>query len=182
VFTFSWCTMSLRVGDRAARRSCLPSGGGGRQAGTAVLLLLVWQCEFTTGQVRSASECVRRSHCAARHTPTQSVLVWLSGRLSSHRRHTRYDKTVLSVSFLVCRCELDDCSERVQTSNFLSATVLSCRESSSHRQSGHDTDKTVLSCLEWWSELAFTFLTCPSICACMHAEAFSDPLAAEFSR
>ena len=48
----------------------------------------------------------------------------LSGRLSSHR-HTRRDKTVLSGS---CRCELDDCSGRVQTSDFLSATVLSCRE------------------------------------------------------
>jgi len=45
----------------------------------------------------------------------------------------RYDKTFLS-----------DCSERVQTSDFLSVgDSLSCRESSSHR--GRDTDKTVLS-------------------------------------
>ena len=40
----------------------------------------------------------------------------------------RHDTTVLSVSLLVCRCELDDCSERAQTLYFLSATVLSCRE------------------------------------------------------
>ena len=64
----------------------------------------------------------------------------------------RHDKTVLSVSRLVFRRELDDCSERVHTSNFLSATVLSCRESNSHRQS--ETDKTVLSCLAWRCELA----------------------------
>jgi len=36
------------------------------------------------------------------------------------------------------------------------ATVLSCRESSSHRRSGRDTDKTVLSCLAWKCELALT--------------------------
>jgi len=53
-------------------------------------------------------------------------------------------KTVLSVSCLTCRCEFGDWSERVQTSNFLSATVFSCRESNS---SERDTDKTVLSCL-----------------------------------
>ena len=75
MFTFSCRTTSLRVSDRAARRSCLPGlrcGGGGRQAGAAVLSCLVWRCEMTAGQVRSASECVRRSHCAAGHTPTQT--------------------------------------------------------------------------------------------------------------
>jgi len=41
---------------------------------------------------------------------------------------------------------MDDCSERVQTSHFLPAIVLSCRESNSHHRSGSDTDKTVLSC------------------------------------
>ena len=63
----------------------------------------------------------------------------------------RHDKTVLSAS-----CELDDCSERVQTSNFLSTTVLCCRESNSHRRSGRDTDKTVWSCLAWRCELIVT--------------------------
>jgi len=104
-------TTSLRVGGRAARRSCLlcrRRGGGGRLAGAgraAVLSCLVRRCELTTGQVRSASECVRWSHCAAQHTPTQNALVRRSGRLSSHR-HTRQDKTVLSVSCLAWRCEL----------------------------------------------------------------------------
>ena len=94
--------------------------------------------------------------CAARHTPTLNALVGRSGRLSSHRR-TRYDKTVLFMScLLVCRCELGDCSECVQTSNFLSVTVLSCRECNSHSRSGRDTDKTVLSCLAWRCELALT--------------------------
>jgi len=72
---FAWRTTSMRVGGRAARRSCLPGmrrGGGGRQADATVLSCLVWRCELTTGQVRSASECVQRSHCAARHTPLQT--------------------------------------------------------------------------------------------------------------
>ena len=45
-----------------------------RQAGAAAAVLsrLVWLCELTAGRVRSASECVQRSHCAARHTPTQT--------------------------------------------------------------------------------------------------------------
>jgi len=57
---------------------------------------------------------------------------------------------------MVCSCELDDCCERVQTSNFLSATVFSCWESNSRFRSGRDADKTVLSCLTWLCELAFT--------------------------
>jgi len=52
------------------------------------------------------------------------------------------------------------CSERVQTSNFLSATVSSCRESNSHRRNGRYTDKTVLSCLAWRCESALTGSTC----------------------
>ena len=36
---------------------------------------------------------------------SRNAPVWRSGRLSSHR-HTRHDKTVLSVSCLACRCEL----------------------------------------------------------------------------
>ena len=58
------------------------------------------------------------------------------------------DKTVLSVSCLVCQCEMDDCAKRVQTSSFLSATVFSRRESNSHRRSRHHT------CLAWRCELA----------------------------
>jgi len=74
----------------------------------------------------------------------------------------RHDKTVLSVSLLVCRCELDDCCERAQTLYFLSATVLSCREYNSHRRNGRDTDNTILltslsrSRVEWRCELALT--------------------------
>jgi len=77
VFTFSWRrpTTSLRVSGQAARCSCLPGlrrGGGGRLAGAMVLSCLVWRCKLTTGQVCSASECVRRSHCATGRTPTQT--------------------------------------------------------------------------------------------------------------
>ena len=68
----------------------------------------------------------------------------------------RHNKTVLSLSCLMCRCKLDECAKRVQSSSFLSATVLSCREYNSHRRTGRDTDKTVLSCLAWRCELAMT--------------------------
>ena len=46
---FAWRTVSLRVGGRAARRSCLPGlrRGGGRQAGATVLSCLVWRCELS---------------------------------------------------------------------------------------------------------------------------------------
>ena len=92
MFTFSWRITWLRAGGPAARRSCLAGlrRGGGRQAGAAVLSCLVW-----------------RSHCAAGCTPTHAerALVGRSGRLNSHR-HTRHDKTVLSVSCLAWYYEL----------------------------------------------------------------------------
>ena len=94
--------------------------------------------------------------CAARHTPTLHALVGAVGPTQFAPPHqTRQDGPVCIVSG-VPRCELDDCSERVQISNFLSATVLSCRESNSHRRSGCSTDKTVLSRLAWRCELALT--------------------------
>jgi len=46
---FAWRTTSLRVGGRAASRSCRPDlrrGGGGRQAGATVLSCLVWRYEL----------------------------------------------------------------------------------------------------------------------------------------
>ena len=75
---FAWRTKSQRVGGRAARLNCLPAlrRGGGWQAGATVLsCVAVWI--GSARQVRSASEYVRRSHCAAQHTPTQT----------SHRTH-----------------------------------------------------------------------------------------------
>jgi len=82
---FSWRTASLRVGGRAARHSCLPGlrRGGGRQAGGAVLSCLVWRCELIAGKVRSASECVRRSHCAAQHALTRHRTHLSDGRADS---------------------------------------------------------------------------------------------------
>ena len=90
--------------------------------------------------------------CTTHHCATRSVMP----HQTRHRQDTRHDKTVLSVSCLVCRCEFGDCSERVQTPYFLSATVLSCRESNSHRRSRRDKEKTILSCLSRRFELALT--------------------------
>jgi len=94
---------------RINKNSTQSHGGGGRLAGAAVLSCLVWWCELTSGQVRFASECVQRSHYAARHTLIQTRhRTHLSGRLNSHH-HTRHDKTVQSVSCLAWWCELDNC-------------------------------------------------------------------------
>ena len=92
-------------------------------------------CLCRIGRCELSAFCVGvRPAVALRHPThsdtdrTQNAPVRRSGRLSSHR-HTRHDKTVLSVSCLAWRFEL-------QTSNFPSATVLSCRESNSHHVSG----------------------------------------------
>jgi len=98
---------------------------------------------------------VRPPDALRRRSDTERTCLPVAGRLSSHR-HTRYDKTVVSVSCLAWRCELDNCYWRVLTSNFLSATVLSCRESSSHRRGRQDADRTVLSGLVWQCELGIS--------------------------
>jgi len=67
-------------------------------------------------------------------------------------------------------CEVSNCCQRVQTSNFLSATVLSCRESNSHRRSGRGTDKTVLSCLAFRCGLALNEEKCEHITGHRQAE------------
>ena len=83
---------------------------------------------------RSASGGRIDSTCAARHTPTLNAVV--------------------------CRCELDDCSERVQTSNFLSATVLSSPKRTRHRQ-----DSFVVSGVAVWINFKAVHLVCPSATA-----------------
>ena len=91
----------------AARRSCCLPGlrrGGGRLAGAAVLFCLVWRCELTAGQVRSASECVRRSHCAApdtlRHRPDteRTCLVAVEPTQFTALHQTRQNSPVWVVS------------------------------------------------------------------------------------
>ena len=107
-------------------------------------------------------------------TPTRRIDAYRQKRPASvvpnSHRHTRHDKMILSVSCLVCRCELDDRSERVRTSNFLSATVLSCPETNSHRRSGRDADKTVLLCLAW----LYKYGSMGSMCAHTHSERHLD--------
>ena len=72
---------------------------------------------------------------------------------SSQADIIRTDKTVQSVLCLAWCCEVDSCHQRVQTSYFLSATVLSRQKSSSHRRDKHDTDSIVLSGQAWLCEL-----------------------------
>ena len=98
---------------------------------------------------RSASGGRTDSACAARHTPTLNALVGPTQFTPPHQ--TRQDGPVCvesGVSVGIRRL-LWTCSD-------FSATVLSCRESCSHRRSGRDTDKTALSCLAWRCELAFS--------------------------
>jgi len=73
---------------------------------------LAWRCESSRPDRPSSAFCVGVRPAVAPRRPThsdtdqtQNAPVWRSGRLSSHR-HTRHDKTVLSVSCLAWRCEL----------------------------------------------------------------------------
>ena len=74
------------MGGLAARPSCM---AGLRRGGSGHCL---------------RHRCDRPTHSDA--DPTQNAPVWRSGRLNSHRPHTRHDKTVLSVSCLAWQCEL----------------------------------------------------------------------------
>ena len=89
VFTclsFAWRTPSLRVGGRAARRGCrtgLRRGGGGRQAGAAVLSCLVWRCESALKRTAHSNTVLIRQR------PRR-----LYSRATSHtHRHTHESKT-----------------------------------------------------------------------------------------
>ena len=142
---FAWRTTSLRVGGRAASRRRRSTD----KRGSLVLSCLMSPCELSRPDRPTSAFCVGVRPAVAPTVPAPpdtERTCRAVGRLNSHL-HTRHDKTVLSVSCPVWRCELDDCCERVQTSDFLSATALSCRECGSHSRSGRDTDKTVLSCL-----------------------------------
>ena len=85
-------------------------------------------------------------------------------------RQTRQNSPVCVVS--CATVWIEQLPQRVQTSHLLSATVLSGRESDSHRRSGHDTDKTVLSRLARRSELAFRNppKTTHICCECVNTE------------
>jgi len=72
---------------------------------------------------------------------------------NSHR-HARHDKTVLSVSRPLRRCELD--SRQVKTENVI--WTRSEQSFSSHRHTRHDTDRAVLLCLVWCCELGINLL------------------------
>ena len=118
--------------------------------------------------MRSASECVRRSHRQCLRRPTHSEAERTCRAVGPTQftppHQTRQDGPV---SCLVCRCESDD---RVRTSNSLLETVLSCRESNSHRRSGRDADKTVLLCLAW----LYKYGSVGSMCAYTHSERHLD--------
>jgi len=69
---FAWRTTSLRVGGRAARRSCLRRGGGGRQAGATVSGVAV----RTDRQTSAFCVGVRPAVALRRPTQTQNAPVW----------------------------------------------------------------------------------------------------------
>jgi len=111
MFTFLWHTMSLHVGSRVARCSCMTSPPAAEavdwQCGSLVLSgVVVWidhrTSVFCIG-VRPAVALRRQTHSDT--DQTQNAPVWRSSRLNSHH-HTRHDKTVLCVSYLAWQCEL----------------------------------------------------------------------------
>jgi len=95
---------------------CLPGlrrGGGGRQAGATVFSCLVWLCDLSLPDSPTSAFCVGVRPAVALPRPThsdtdqrQNAPVWRSGRLNNLHRHTRHNKTVLSVSCLAWQCEL----------------------------------------------------------------------------
>jgi len=114
------------------------------------------RCVWAVGRLGVAACVAAATAATSRRTPTQT-------RHRTHRSGGRADsvhtatpdttKKSCLCCVLLCLCVLDNCYLRVQTSNFPSATVLSCRESNSRRRGRHDTDRTVLSCLVWRCEL-----------------------------
>ena len=72
---------------------------------------------------------------------------------NSHR-HARHDKTVLSVSRPLRRCELDSRQLKTVADRKFEVWTRSEQSSNSHRHTRHDTDRTVLSCLVWRCELS----------------------------
>ena len=85
-----------------------------------------------------------------RHRPDTERTCWRSGRLNSHR-YTRDDKTVLSVSCLGGGVNWTIAINVFRLLIFLSATVLSCRESNSHGRNGRDREHGfVVSGVEVW--------------------------------
>ena len=62
-------------------------------------LCRVRRCELTAGQVRSASECVQRSHCAARHrADTERTCLAVGPTQFTPPRQTRRNSRVCVVS------------------------------------------------------------------------------------
>jgi len=87
--------------------------------------------------VRSASECVQRSHRQCLRRPTHSDAEHTCRADSVHSATP--DATRQCCLCRVWCAGVDDCSERVHAADFQSAAVLSCRESSSHSRGGRDT-------------------------------------------
>jgi len=72
---------------------------------------------------------------------------------NSHR-HARHDKTVLSVSRTLRRCELDSRQFKTVADRKFEVRTRLEQSYNSHRHIRHGTDKTVLSCLVWRCELS----------------------------
>ena len=129
-------------------------------------LYRVRRCELSRPDRPTSPFCVGVRPAVALYRPTHSDaertcrVVGPTHLTPPHQ--TRQDG--LFVSCLVCRC--DHCTEHVHTLIFLSATVLSCRESNSRRRSGRDTDKTVLSRRAWRCELALTSVPFSDVRGC----------------
>ena len=112
VYMFVACTTSLRVtdrltdfrllkrdkmhrvGGRAARRICLPGlrrGGGGRQAGAAVLSCLAWRCESALTASAGSTSSIKQKYITY-------CIVARAGPSHGHGQHARQIGQICSVS------------------------------------------------------------------------------------
>ena len=129
--------------------------------------------------MRTTSECVQRSHCAARHTPTQTGhRTHLSGGRADSVHTATPDATKQSCLRRVRRCGVNWAigqSPLTRLDFKFAVGEMSGIQFNSHRRSGRDTDKTVSSCLAWRCELASRVTDTSS-----PAPLFSSPTTARF--
>jgi len=71
------------MGGRAARRSCLRRGGGGRQAGAAVVSCLAWRCELAVTQRQHVTSEFLTAAAAAALSFDGRSRVWACPGISS---------------------------------------------------------------------------------------------------
>ena len=100
------------------------------------------------GRVVPALPVVQSLQADLQYSHIHNIIMWVvfGGFLKSNsHHHARHDKTVLSVSCPLRRCESDSRPLKTVADRRCEVWTRSEQLSNSHRRAGHDTDRTVLS-------------------------------------